>query len=161
MSVEVVGPSGGEILQAGRLRIRILEDGSHTAHRLGLVEVTIPPGVSGPLPHIHWEHDETFFVVSGTATFTCGEERVSAGPGVLVTVAIGVPHSFANAGDDDAVLLNTVSPDRYIEYFRELARLPPGPPDPEAVARLMSRYGTEVVRPRAEVRRPRPAGRGA
>jgi hypothetical protein len=44
-------------------------------------------------------------------------------------------------------MLCTVTPDLYIGYFRELAQLPPGPPDPAAVGAVMTRYFTEVVRP--------------
>ncbi len=79
--------------------------------------------------------------------FTSGGETVEARAGRLVTVPPGTPHTFANQGDDPAVMLCTVTPDLDIEYFRELATLPPGPPNPRAVAEIMSRYATEVVPP--------------
>jgi hypothetical protein len=43
----------------------------------------------------------------------------------------------------------TITPDRYIDYFYELDRLPKGPNglDPKAVAEIMARYSTEVVPP--------------
>ncbi len=50
MTISLITPDGGEILQVGSLRTRILEDGSGTAGRLGIVEVTIPPGDAGPPP---------------------------------------------------------------------------------------------------------------
>jgi mannose-6-phosphate isomerase-like protein (cupin superfamily) len=147
MSVEVVAPSAGETLIVGPMTIRILEDGSQTAHRLGLVEVTISPRVDGPPQHIHRGHDETFFVLSGTPTFTCGSETITAPPGTLVKAPPGTPHTFANPGDQPVVMYCTITPDLYIEYFRELAASPTGSGglDPRHVAEIMARYATEVV----------------
>ena len=149
MSINVVSLAAGETIAAGPMTIRVLEDGSHTDHRLGLVEVTIPPRVDGPPQHIHRNHDETFYVVSGRPTFTCGGDTVSAEPGMLIAAPPGTPHTFANPGEQPVVLLCTVTPDLYIDYFRELAKLRPGPNglDPKQVGELMAHYATEVVRP--------------
>ena len=98
MSINVVGAGAGQTVSAGPESIRILEDGSHTNHRIGVVEVRIPPGVTGPPQHVHRKHDETFFVVSGAPSFTCGGETVIAQPGTLVTAPPGTPHTFANPG---------------------------------------------------------------
>ena len=149
MSIAIVSAAGGEIVSAGPMRIRILEDGGHTQHRLGVVEVTIPPHVDGPPQHIHHGHEETFYVVSGTPTFTCGADTITAAFGTLVTAPIGVPHTFGNPGELPAIMLCTISPDLYIDYFRELDALSPGTAglDPRAVAEVMARYATEVVKP--------------
>lgn len=154
MSIEIVDRHEGEVIQAGPMTMRILEDGSHTDHRLGLVEVTIPPGIDGPPQHIHRQHDETFFVISGTPTFTCGTATITAQPGMLVTAPPGTPHTFANPSEQPVVMLCTVTPDLYINYFRELASLRSGPRglDPDEVAGVMARYATEVVRPTQEIR---------
>jgi mannose-6-phosphate isomerase-like protein (cupin superfamily) len=149
VSIEVVDANAGQTISAGPMTLRILEDGSHTAHRLGVVEVKIPPHIGGPPQHVHRNHDETFFVVSGSPTFTCGSETITVQPGTLVTAPPGTPHTFANPGDQPVVMLCTVTPDLYIDYFRELANLRPGPNglDPSEVAEVMLRYATEVVRP--------------
>ena len=65
--VSVVGPDGGESIQLGPTRMRILEDGSTTGHRLGMGEITLAPHTDGPPQHRHARHDEGFYVVSGTA----------------------------------------------------------------------------------------------
>ena len=70
MAMEGVDLNGGESITTGPITHRILEDGSHTGHRIGVVEVTIAPRTGGVPPHIHREHDETFFIVSGSRTFT-------------------------------------------------------------------------------------------
>lgn len=148
MTLQVLSPGSGDTVAAGPMRVRILEDGRLTSHRLGLVEVTIPPHVDGPPQHVHREHDETFYVISGTPSFTSGSDTTLVQPGGLVTAPPGEAHTFANPGDTTVVLLCTVTPDRYIDYFRELDRLPKSPAglDPAAVAEIMARYATEVVR---------------
>ena len=64
----------------------------------------------------------------------------------------GAPHTFANPGDEPLVLLNTFTPDLYVQYFRDLRELAgsgpgdgPGARRREAVGEVMSRYATEVT----------------
>jgi mannose-6-phosphate isomerase-like protein (cupin superfamily) len=143
--VVIVGPDQGEIALASPVRMRILEDGSTTSHRLGIGEITIAPHVSGPPQHRHAQHDEGFYVVAGTAQFTVGSETYTAGQGTLVMVPPGAPHTFANVGDQPAVLLNTFTPDLYVQYFSDLrALLASGEPlTPPTIVDVMARYGTE------------------
>jgi len=147
MNIAIVGVDAGQTITAGPMTLRILEDGTLTAHRLGLVEVTIPPGVSGPPQHVHRKHDETFYVLAGLPSFTCGSDTITAEPGTLITAPPGTPHTFANPGEQPARILCTVTPDLYIGYFRELGRLSAGPNalDPRAVGEIMARYATEVL----------------
>jgi mannose-6-phosphate isomerase-like protein (cupin superfamily) len=146
VTIRLVSLADGEVVNIGPIRTRILEDGGDTGHRLGVVEVSLQPGTAGPPQHIHREHDETFFVVSGTVHFTSGEEHIDVSPGSLLTVPIGVPHTFANPDPgESAVMLCTVSPDRYISYFRDLAAAAKetGRLEPAAILEIMSRYATE------------------
>ena len=149
VSIAVVRPGGGDVLSAGPIGVRILETGERTGHRLGIVEVTLPPHTLGPPQHIHREHDETFYVVSGRPSFTSGSDEFTAGIGELITAGAGTPHTFANPGDEKAMMYCTITPDLYIDYFYELDQLPKGPNglDPKAVAEIMARYSTEVVPP--------------
>ena len=48
MSILVVRPNDGEQSGVGPIRCRIIEDGSHTEHRLGIIEATVPPSPGGP-----------------------------------------------------------------------------------------------------------------
>src|SRR6266436_1564267 len=118
--VSVVGPTDGEVIQLGSIQMRILEDGRTTDHRLGMGEITLAPHTDGPPQHRHARHDEGFYVVSGTASFTVGETTYEAPAGTLVMVPPGAPHTFANPTDATTVLLNTFTPDLYVEYFRDL-----------------------------------------
>ena len=153
--VSVVAPHGGEAIQLGPIQMRILEDGRTTGHRLGVGEITIPPGTTGPPQHRHAEHDEGFYVVSGTARFTVGATSYDAAAGTLVMVPPGAPHTFANPSEEPVVLLNTFTPDLYVRYFRDLRQMiADGQPlTPESTERAMSRYATETAADYAE--RPR------
>ncbi len=142
--VSIVGPHDGEVPLAGAVTMRILEDGSTTGHRLGIGEITIAPRTDGPQQHRHAQHDEGFYVVSGTARFTVGTDVHDAVAGTLVMVPPGAPHTFANPGDEPAVLLNTFTPDLYVQYFRDLRAMVEGggAMTPEAVGGVMARYAT-------------------
>ncbi|SED38331.1 hypothetical protein SAMN04490356_8218 [Streptomyces melanosporofaciens] len=71
--VSVVGPDGGESIQLGPTRMRILEDGSTTGHRLGIGEITIAPHTQGPPQHRHAARHRL---------------RLTAGPGHLTQKSI-------------------------------------------------------------------------
>ena len=141
----ITGPGGGEVVHLGPTTMRILEDGSTTGHRLGMGEITVAPHSDGPPQHRHARHDEGFYVVSGTARFTVGAESYDAPAGSLAMIPPGAPHTFANPGDEPLVLLNTFTPDLYVQYFRDLrSMLEQGAAlTPEATAAVMSRYATE------------------
>jgi mannose-6-phosphate isomerase-like protein (cupin superfamily) len=142
--LSVVGPTDGEVISLGTIQMRILEDGHTTDHRLGIGEITIPPHTDGPIQHRHAQHDEGFYVVSGTARFTVGDTSYDAAAGTLVMVPPGVPHTFANPTDQAVVILNTFTPDLYVQYFRELREMIANgqPLTAEASAQVMSRYAT-------------------
>src|SRR6201996_3772587 len=134
--VSITGARDGEVALSGPGQMRILEDGSTTDHRLGLAEITIAPHTDGPPQHRHAQHDEGFYVVSGTVRFTVGTDTHDATAGTLVMVPPGAPHTFANPGDEPAVMVNTFTPDLYVQYFRDLRDMVAGgqPMTPDAVA---------------------------
>ncbi|WP_406086236.1 cupin domain-containing protein [Kitasatospora purpeofusca] len=144
-TVSVVGPGEGETVLLGTTRMRILEDGGTTGHRLGIAESVIAPHTPGPPQHRHAGHDEGFYIVSGSVRFTVGDEEHDAVAGTLVVVPPGAPHTFANVRDEPAVMLSTFTPYPYVRYFRELRDLHAGGEavTPEAQLRLMRRYATE------------------
>jgi mannose-6-phosphate isomerase-like protein (cupin superfamily) len=151
MTVTVNRAGAGERWSAAGAGFRVLADGTAVDGRWGLIECTLAPGWAGPPQHLHREHDESFFILTGTVRFTSGREDMLAAPDTLVTAPIGAPHTFANADDQaPASLLCTVTPERYIGYLKELATLRPGSDgrlDPADIVAVMSRYGTEPYRP--------------
>jgi pimeloyl-ACP methyl ester carboxylesterase len=141
----ITGPDGGDVIPLGPTTMRILEDGSTTGHRLGVGEITVAPHSGGPPQHRHAQHDEGFYVVSGTARFTVGAESYDVPAGGLAMIPPGAPHTFANPGDEPLVLLNTFTPDLYVQYFRDLRAVigQGGALTAEATVQVMSRYATE------------------
>ncbi|WP_331738040.1 cupin domain-containing protein [Streptomyces sp. NBC_01276] len=144
-AVSVVGPGDGETILLGPTRMRILEDGSRTGHRLAIAESVLAPHTQGPPQHRHAGHDEGFYVLSGTVRFTVGDEDHDASTGTLVIVPPGTPHTFSNPTDRPAVMLSTFTPDLYVQYFRDLQEvLATGRPmTPQAGMDAMGRYATE------------------
>jgi quercetin dioxygenase-like cupin family protein len=142
--VTIVGPQDGEIALSGPTRLRILEDGSSTSHRLGIAEITIAPHTEGPPQHRHAQHDEGFYVLAGTVRFTVGDQSHDVPARSLVMVPPGAPHTFANVGDEPAVMLNTFTPDLYVQYFRDLHDLIASgqPLSAPVITDVMARYAT-------------------
>ncbi|MFJ9030504.1 cupin domain-containing protein [Streptomyces sp. NPDC102274] len=155
-AVSVVGPDDGETIFLGATRLRVLEDGTNTGHRLGLAESVLAPHTPGPPQHRHAQHDEGFYVISGAVRFTVGHKDYDATAGTLVMVPPGAPHTFANVTDQPAVMLSTFTPDLYVQYFRDLRDMIAGGQalTPEAHIQTMSRYATEPATDFA----PRPEG---
>src|SRR6202046_5020530 len=144
MEVAIIRPDAGDGIQLGPVRMRILEDGSTTDHRLGVGEITLPPHTDGPPQHRHARHDEGFYVVSGTASFTVGDTTHDAPAGTLVMVPPGAPNTFANTGDEPTVLLNSFTRDLYVHYFRDLRDMIAAGQSftPEATVEVMAGYAT-------------------
>jgi oxalate decarboxylase/phosphoglucose isomerase-like protein (cupin superfamily) len=61
-----------------------------------------------------------------------------------VMIPPGAPHTFANPGDQPAVLLNSFTPDLYVQYFRDLRDMIASGQEltPETTIEAMSRYAT-------------------
>ncbi|MGW0903290.1 cupin domain-containing protein [Streptomyces sp. NPDC002853] len=144
-AVSVVGPGDGETIVLGPTRMRVLEDGSHTGHRLAIAESVLAPHTQGPPQHRHAQHDEGFYILSGTVRFAVGDEEYDATTGTLVMVPPGTPHTFANPTDQPAVMLSTFTPDLYVQYFRDLQEVLAGgrPLTRQANIEAMGRYATE------------------
>ncbi|WP_329240289.1 cupin domain-containing protein [Actinoallomurus sp. NBC_01490] len=151
-AVSVVGPGDGETIVLGTTRLRVLEDGSNTGHRLGLAESVLAPHTPGPPQHRHAQHDEGFYIISGAVRFTVGDKDYDATAGTLVMVPPGAPHTFANVTDQPAVMLSTFTPDLYVQYFRDLQDMIASGQalSPQASIKRMRRYATEPATDLAE-----------
>jgi quercetin dioxygenase-like cupin family protein len=77
--------------EAGRHTDKAL--GEHTEGSLFQSVVAYPRGAAPPL-HIHYDADETFFVLSGEATIFVGADRYECSAGDFVFGLKGVPHTF-------------------------------------------------------------------
>jgi mannose-6-phosphate isomerase-like protein (cupin superfamily) len=82
---------------------------AQTDGALGFVEATVPPG-GGPVPHIHHNTDETFYLISGELEFLQGDRIISAGGGDLVFCQRGITHRFRNIGIQPAKMILVFTP---------------------------------------------------
>jgi quercetin dioxygenase-like cupin family protein len=134
----------GEVLQAGPIHIRVLEDGSRTDDRVGAVEITVPPKTAQTPQHLHRTHDETFLVTGGALRFTVGGTNYDLHPGDYVVVPTGAPHTFSNPFDETVVFFNSFTPAYYVNYLRELDVMSKkGALTQELILQAMARYATE------------------
>jgi len=143
-SISITGPLEGEPVDLGTTKMRILEDGSTTDQRLGIAVSILAPHTQGPPQHLHGRHDEAFYVISGSARFTSGDDVYDAPAGSLVVIPPGIPHTFENPGDKPITMLSTFSPSFYVQYFRDMAEMIASgrPVTPESTGEIMARYTT-------------------
>jgi mannose-6-phosphate isomerase-like protein (cupin superfamily) len=111
----LVNPASGE-------RITFRHTAAETSGDLVAIDLELPRGrrVPGGL-HVHPLQEERFEVVAGTMRFRMGRKRVVAGPGEVVVVPPGMPHDFASAGDEDALVRVDVRPALKMEQLFETA----------------------------------------
>jgi len=91
-------------------RFIFTDTAASTGGELLAFDFALRPGGAVPIPHVHPIQTERFEVTEGEMTFRVGLRRIHVGPGDVVEVAPGVPHSFANAGEDEARLRVEVRP---------------------------------------------------
>lgn len=75
---------------------RVLARGEQTGERFAVVEHQSPQHMSPPW-HRQMRDDETFYIIEGDVTFWGGDLKEPihrAGPGSLVFIPRGTPHSF-------------------------------------------------------------------
>jgi mannose-6-phosphate isomerase-like protein (cupin superfamily) len=85
----------------------------------GVNAIVMPPGSEG-IHHFHDTQDELYFVHQGTARFEVGGEVRELGPGGLCHVESTTPRKFANAGDDDLVVVIIGGKGGYVERDGQL-----------------------------------------
>ncbi|KAI0455983.1 RmlC-like cupin domain-containing protein [Xylaria acuta] len=149
----------GEILKLGPIKCRIMEDGSRTDNRIGAAEFTVPASTSGPPPHWHEMHDETFLVTKGVIRFHAPDgKHVDAKEGDYVVVPTRAPHTFSNPTKEESVFFNTFTPAHYINYFKLMSEMAGGGSRPltkDDFVEAMSRYATvpaSEMEPQAKIR---------
>lgn len=129
----------------GALGARFIVDGNPTDGRFALVEhPIIPRGLAAPL-HLHTREDEFSFVLEGRWGFQLGSTVVHGEPGDLIYKPRDVWHTFWNATDEPARLLEIISPAGFEQLFVEAAGLAgTAPEDTDAAMALLARYGLQL-----------------
>jgi Cupin domain len=93
--------------------------------------------------------DEYSFVLEGRLGALLGDEVVYGEAGDLIFKPRGQWHTFWNAGDEPARILEIISPagfERYFEQMVDLLERSAGRPDPSALGAIAAQHGLEVDR---------------
>jgi mannose-6-phosphate isomerase-like protein (cupin superfamily) len=144
-TTKVVGPRDGKAGFLGSIGVRFMIDGSEASERFSLVEHPMGPrALAAPL-HRHMREDEYSWVVEGRVGALLGDDIVIGEPGDLIFKPRNQWHTFWNAGDEPARILEIISPAGFERFFEELVDLGGvTQADPEALAELCARYELEM-----------------
>ena len=131
--------------QLGGLAVRFMIPGTDSNGSFALVEHPLQPRALAAPVHRHSREDEYSVILSGRVGALLGEDVVYGDPGDLIWKPRGQWHTFWNAGDSDASLLEIISPAGFENYFKELVKLfGDGKPEPERIGPIAARYGLEL-----------------
>ena len=140
----MVGPGDGHVLDVFGAMLTLKATSIETDGLFSLVEGVFQPGGFAPLPHIHVDREESFYVLDGEFDFRVGADVIRGEPGAFLHVPRGTFHGFANAGGIPARLLFAHTP-ALEGFFLELGMLAKsGTPEREQLAALMRRWAMEV-----------------
>ncbi len=144
-AARVLGPEDGKAGFLGSIGVRFMIDGSESGGGFSLVEHPMSPrALAAPL-HRHSREDEYSFVLEGRVGALLGDDVVIGGPGDLIFKPRDQWHTFWNAGDEPARLLEIISPAGFEQFFAELVGLGGvAGATPQEVGALSARYGLEM-----------------
>ncbi len=132
-------PGEGQIIGKSGLRLKV-----SSAQSGGALEVIELAGPGSPMPHIHHDHEECFYVIEGLFTFTLDGQEVKAPADSVVYVPRGTPHSFTHS--EGARALVFVLPANLEGFFREMGEgMAAGRSEPEIRAALAGKYDSWPV----------------
>ena len=145
MTAKVVSWSDAESVGLGFTGAKFLLDGLDGGSRFALVEHPMEPRALAAPMHRHHREDEYSFVLEGAVGALLGDDTVLGHPGDVIVKPRGEWHTFWNAGDAPARVLEVISPAGFENYFRELsALLRAGAPDTQAFGALCARYALDM-----------------
>lgn len=129
-------PTGTGMSVGSGLLLRV--PAADTAGALSVHEGTLEPGGEVPL-HVHDEADQLLVVMAGEIEVTVGDSTFTAAQGDLIAKPHGVPHGFANRGDQTARVLEITGGDSFERMTLE------GAASGADYATLQAKYGVHSV----------------
>jgi quercetin dioxygenase-like cupin family protein len=142
--VRVLAAGDGRLVPSlGHLANRFMIDGADTEGRVAVLQHHFEPkALAAPMHRPHGE-DEYTFVLSGRIGAILGGQEAFAEPGDLIFKPRGQWHTFWNASDEPAVVLEIISPAGLEDLFKSFEHLT-GEPTPELMAELAGKYHCDV-----------------
>jgi quercetin dioxygenase-like cupin family protein len=144
-AAKVLGPRDGKAGFIGSIGVRFMIDGAESGGGFSLVEHPMSPHALAAPMHRHAREDEYSYILDGRVGALLGDEVVIGGPGDLIFKPRNQWHTFWNAGDEPAHLLEIIAPAGFERFFAELVELGGAAEgDPQALRALSERYGLEM-----------------
>ena len=143
--VKIVGPKDGKAGNLGGIGVRFMVEGAESGGSFALVEHPMAPRALAAPMHRHSREDEYSYVLQGRLGASLGGEVVFGVPGDLIFKPRGQWHTFWNAGDEPARILEIISPAGFERFFATLTELADaGQLNPGTMAPLAALYGAEL-----------------
>ena len=145
MGAKVVGPRDGKAGFLGSIGVRFMVDGGESGGGFALVEHPMSArALAAPL-HRHTREDEYSYILTGRVGAMLGDEVLEGGPGDLIFKPRNQWHTFWNAGDEPARILEIISPAGFEKFFAELVDLGGvTQAEPQKMMELCARYQLEM-----------------
>lgn len=146
--VVISGAEGGgtPLGSSGRARLKVLTSPpGETGY--AMIEALHPPRQPKVRDHVHARHDEAFVVMAGAYEVRLGDQIVVAKAGDYVFVPRGTPHTYRNATNAPARVVNVMSPADGVGLLTELGALAGQPVDDETLAQIHARHAASMVEP--------------
>jgi len=141
----IVGAHDGKAGFLGSIGVRFMIDGEEVGRRFSLIEHPMSArALAAPL-HRHTREDEYSYVLQGSVGALLGDAVAIGKPGDLIFKPRNQWHTFWNAGDEPARILEIISPAGFENFFRELVDLGGvAQAEPQVLAQLCAHYGLEM-----------------
>ena len=136
-------PSEGEEVRLGPSEGSIKVGGQDALGSLAVMDFVVAPGFPGPVLHRHETMVDSFYVLEGVLSLRLGDREIEARAGSYGVVPPGNDHTFSNPRGEGVRVLNVMAPGGLEQYLKEAAALAEdsgGPPHPELLARIASKY---------------------
>jgi quercetin dioxygenase-like cupin family protein len=104
--------------------VHFLLSSEQTGGKFSLTEFTAapPPAPSAP-PHIHYDADETLYILEGEFQFTRDGQKIPAPPGSFIFIPRGTLHGVENIGATPGRMLVILTPPGFEHFWKERADL--------------------------------------
>src|SRR5262245_52900701 len=144
-TTKIVGPYDGKAGFLGSIGVRFMIDGNEADERFTLVEHPMSARALAAPIHRHTREDEYSYVLEGSIGALLGDAVVIGKQGDLIFKPRNQWHTFWNAGDEPARILEIISPAGFENFFRELVDLGGvATAEPHALADLCGHYALEM-----------------
>ena len=118
--------------------------GSETGNQIVEWVDNVEPGVGIP-PHVHTKEDEIFRVIKGQVELMIDGKTTVLNEGDVAFAPKKIPHSWKVIGTEKAKMITSAFPAGIEQMFKELAKLPAGPPNFEKVSAICEKHGISFV----------------